>query len=47
MGDLFLDGCVVWDQERQRLRIMKRDGAELMNKGLTVASAWEMDKTER
>jgi hypothetical protein len=46
MGDLFLDGCAMWNQERWRLRIMKRDGAEMMSRGLTAAGAWEMDETE-
>jgi hypothetical protein len=44
--DLFLDGCAVRNQERRPLRIMKRNGAELMRRGVTVADAWEMDETE-
>jgi hypothetical protein len=46
MGDLFLDGCAMWNQERRRLRIMKRNGAKLMRRGMMAADAWEMDETE-
>jgi hypothetical protein len=36
----------VWNQERWRLRIMKRNGAELMRRGVMVTDAWEMDETD-
>jgi hypothetical protein len=36
----------MWNQERRRLRIMKRNGAKLMRRGMMAADAWEMDETE-